>query len=63
MVDQGFVVYRPKMFDGGQRLTEAELHHRKARYEELGYPCVLDMKFKPEQGRYVSTDYDVGYGR
>jgi twinkle protein len=63
MVDQGFVVYRPKMFDGGQRLTEAELHHRKARYEELGYPCVLDMKFKPEQGKYVSTDYEMGYGK
>jgi twinkle protein len=61
MVDQGFVVHRPKMFDGGQRLTGAELHQRKARYEELGYPCVLDLEFKPEQGKYVSTDYKTGY--
>lgn len=57
MVDQGFVVYRPKMFDGTTRLTGAELHHRKARFDELGYPCVLDLNFKPEIGKYVSTDF------
>jgi twinkle protein len=57
MVDQGFVVYRPKMFDAGQRLTGAELHHRKARFEELGYPCVLDLNFRVSEGRYVSADY------
>lgn len=57
MVDQGFVVYRPKMFDGKTRVTTAELHHRKARFEELGYPCVLDLDFKPEIGKYVSRDY------
>lgn len=57
MVDQGFVVHRPKMFDGKERLTQAELHHRKARFDELGYPCVLDLNFKPSEGRYVSADY------
>jgi twinkle protein len=57
MVDQGFVVHRPKMFDGKTRITEAELHHRKARFDELGYPCVLDMDFKISQGKYVSRDY------
>lgn len=57
MVDQGFVVHRPKMFDGTQRLTTAELHHRKARFDELGYPCVLDLDFKVTQGKYVSADY------
>lgn len=57
MVDQGFVVHRPKMFDGKSRVTTAELHHRKARFDELGYPCVLDLDFKPEIGKYVSTDY------
>lgn len=61
MVDQGFVVHRPKMFDGGTRLTKAELHQRKTRFEELGYPCVLDLDFKPEIGKYVSTDYQTGY--
>lgn len=58
MVDQGFVVHRPKMFDGKTRLTEAELHHRKARFDELGYPCVLDLNFKPEIGKYFSRDYE-----
>jgi twinkle protein len=58
MVDQGFVVHRPKMFDGKERLTKAELHHRKARFEELGYPCVLDLDFRPAIGKYVSADYE-----
>ncbi len=57
MVDQGFVVHRPKTFDGGVRQTEAELHHRKARFEELGYPCVMKMNFDVERGKYTSTDY------
>ena len=57
MVDQGFVVHRAKMFDSGQRVTSAELHHKKARFDELGYPCVLDLDFKIESGKYVSTDY------
>ncbi len=58
MCDQGFVVHRPKMFDGKERLTKAELHHRKARFDELGYPCVLDLDFRPAIGKYVSADYD-----
>lgn len=60
MVDQGFVVHRPKTFENGQRLTQAELHHKKARFEELGYPCVLDLDFKINEGKYVSTDYATG---
>jgi twinkle protein len=60
MVDQGFVVHRPEIFDGTNRKTEAALYHRKARFEELGYPCKLKMNFKLESGRYVSDDYD-GY--
>lgn len=57
MVDQGFAVHRPKTFDDGVRQTQAELHHKKARFEELGYPCVLDLNFEVAKGRYVSTDY------
>lgn len=57
MPDQGFVVHRPKLFDGKERVTKAELFHRKARFEELGYPCVLDLDFKAEIGKYVSMDY------
>lgn len=62
MVDQGFSVHRPKMFDGAVRKTEAELHHKKARFEELGFPCVLDLDFQVDKGKYVSTDYKMGGG-
>lgn len=61
MVDQGFVVHRPEIFDGKTRKTEAALYHRKARFEELGYPCKLGLNFDLEKGQYRSTDYDVGY--
>jgi twinkle protein len=63
MCDQGFVVHRPEMFDGTNRKTEAELFCRKARFEELGYPCRLKLDFKIEKGRYVSTDYDRTGGK
>lgn len=61
MVDQGFVVHRPVVFDGTSRKTEATLFHRKARFEELGYPCKLLMDYSLELGRYRSADYDQGY--
>jgi twinkle protein len=62
MVDQGFVVHRPEIFDGTNRKTEAVLYQRKARFEELGYPCKLNLNFDLNAGRYRSTDYAVGYG-
>lgn len=61
MVDQGFVVHRPEIFDGTNRKTEAHLYHRKARFEELGHPCKLKLDFKLSEGRYVSADYATGY--
>jgi twinkle protein len=61
MVDQGFVVHRPELFDGATRKTSAVLLQKKARFEELGYACALHLDFKPEQGKYVSTDYATGY--
>ncbi len=61
MVDQGFVVHRPEVFDGTNRKTEAVLYHRKARFEELGHPCKLNLNFDIARGRYVSTDYEAGY--
>lgn len=57
MVDQGFVVHRPEIFDGTNRKTEAVIYQRKARFEELGYPCKLQMNYQLSNGRYVSTDY------
>lgn len=61
MVDQGFVVHRPEIFDGTTRKTEAVLYHRKARFEELGYPCKLQLNYLIESGKYVSTDYQTSY--
>ncbi len=57
MVDQGFVVHRPEVFDGVNRKTEALLYQRKARFDELGYPCKLQLNYQITNGRYVSTDY------
>lgn len=57
MPDQGFVMHRPEIFDGRNRKTEACLFHRKARFEELGYPCKLEVNFDLLTGRYKSTDY------
>ena len=60
MVDQGFVVHRPKFTDENGRNTEAELYQRKSWFEELGYPCKLKMTFDLQSGRYHSADY-LGY--
>ena len=57
MVDQGFVVHRPKFFEDGERQTEAEFLHRKARFEDLGYVCRLKMDLDLATGRYRSADY------
>lgn len=59
MVDQGFVVHRPKVFEGGEVKTETSFYHRKARFDELGHPCKLNMDYKIDQGRYVSIDYQT----
>lgn len=57
MVDQGFVVHRPEIFEGSTRKTEAAFYHRKARFEELGHPCKLKLDYKLGSARYVSIDY------
>lgn len=57
MVDQGFVVHRPQIFDGSNRKTEVDLYHRKARFDELGYPCKLKLDYQIKEGRYISIDY------
>jgi twinkle protein len=59
MADQGFVVHRPEVFDGVNRKTEATLFHRKARFEELGYPCKLGLNYSLTKACFVSTDYDL----
>jgi twinkle protein len=57
MPDQGFAIHRPKMFDAGVRQTSANLYCRKARFDELGWPCKLALNFDLTKGRYVSVDY------
>jgi len=66
VVDQGFVVHRPKLFDAktGIRQTEANLFHRKVRFPELGYQGVFGIEldlarycFKPRMLQR-SNDYE-----
>jgi twinkle protein len=33
--------------------------HRKARFEELGCPCKLNLDYDRNRGRYKSVDYDI----
>lgn len=56
MVDQGFAVHRPEVFDGTTRKTEASLYQLKARFEELGHACKLNMNFDLQTGSYTSLD-------
>lgn len=60
MIDQGFVVHRPEMFDENERKTEATMYCLKARFEELGHPCKLGMDYDLTKGAYKSTDYKTG---
>lgn len=53
MVDQGFVIHRPQLHDGMDRKTDAVFYHRKARFEELGYPCRMFINYDLSQRRYV----------
>jgi twinkle protein len=56
--DQGLSIYRPKVFDKGERKTDAQLFHLKARFEELGHECRLDIRYDLNTGRFCSTDYE-----
>lgn len=57
MVDQGFVVHRPHLFDEkGNRETYAELHHKKARFDELGYATKFGLDYDVDLGRYGTCE-------
>lgn len=59
MVDQGFVIHRPRLFDEvGKRVTKAKFVVRKARFEELGYPLSVNIDYDINERRYV-PDYDT----
>jgi twinkle protein len=57
MVDQGFVVHREKVWDDkkAKRIYDATFYHRKARFEELGHPCALDIRFNPHTRVFESV--------
>lgn len=56
MVDQGFVVHRPQMFEGTDRKTETAFYHRKARFEDLGFPCKIMLRYDLSQRCYVGMN-------
>lgn len=55
--DLGLCVHRPKVFEKGERKTEAHLYVLKSRFDELGYPCRLAMNYDLKEGRFKSIDY------
>jgi len=55
--DLGLCVHRPKVFEKGERKTEAYLYVLKSRFDELGYPCRLAMNYDLKEGRFKSADY------
>ena len=59
-IDQAFCIWRPKIFgESGERMTEATFYHQKARFDELGYPCQLGLRYGLSTGRFKSTDFET----
>lgn len=56
IADQGFAVFRPKVFDEGARKTEAMLFHLKTRFEELGHECKVNLTYDLATGRFRPTE-------
>ena len=59
--DLGLSVYRPELFDKGERKTEANLYVLKTRYDELGYPCKLALNYDTNEARFKAVDYRMSY--
>lgn len=57
MPDQGFAVFREKFFEKetGKRRWDAHFYHLKARFDELGHPCCMDVRLNPETWRFESV--------
>ena len=60
-VDIGLSVHRPKVFENGERKTEADLWVLKSRFDECGYACKLAVDYDLAEGRFKATDYRVPY--
>ena len=53
----GNVLWRPKFTnEDGTRCTDSHLTVWKTRYEELGYPRVMDMTYNISNGCFESSD-------
>ena len=59
--DLGLCVYRPKVFEKGVRMTEAEIVVLKSRFDELGHPCRLALDYSITEGRFRAIDYRMAY--
>jgi twinkle protein len=59
--DLGLCVYRPKVFEKGVRMTEAEIVVLKSRFDELGHPCRLALDYSITEGRFKAVDYKMAY--
>ena len=60
-VDLGLCIHRPKVFEDGERKTEADLWVLKSRFEECGYPCRLAINYDLLEGRFKPTDYRMAH--
>jgi twinkle protein len=49
-VDLGLCVHRPKVFENGERKTEADLWVLKSRFDECGYSCKLPVNYDLVEG-------------
>jgi twinkle protein len=54
MPDQGIVIHRDQPWDKNTRarLFDATVYHLKSRFEELGYPCQLDVRLNCKTWRF-----------
>ena len=59
--DLGLSIYRPKVFENGERKTKANLFVLKSRFDECGYPCKLALDYDLSEGRFKATDYRMPY--
>lgn len=51
--DQGFSVWRPRLYDDdGNRITYAELHHKKARFRQLGWQTKFGLNLNLDLDRF-----------
>lgn len=57
MCDQGFVVWRPRLYDdNGVRQTYAELHHLKSRFDQLGHASKFGIEYQEDAGKFITCD-------